>query len=328
MESNKKVDGVFEGGGVNGIGLVGAVSVLEESGYEFVNVAGTSAGAIVAALVGAGYSAAEMKKIIANLDFRALTDARWTGHIPVLGGVLDEFLYKGLYKGDALLNLMRDLLSQKGIRTFRDLICPDASEERFRFKIRMIASDVSLGQMLVLPQDIQAYGVAPEDLEVALAIRMSMSIPFFFQPIKMKNSYIVDGGLLSNFPVEIFDSDGPPQWPTFGIKLVCDDEIDPKSLVRHPIHGPFSELFALFWTAMEAHNAYYLKNDKFVRTIPVETHHISSIDFNLSPESKEELYQSGRQAATDFLARWNFEAYKLLYRSGLPSPTRTQQILL
>ncbi|MCL2462167.1 MAG: patatin-like phospholipase family protein, partial [Defluviitaleaceae bacterium] len=42
----KKCDGVFEGGGVKGIGLIGAVKAVEDAGYEFENVAGTSAGAI------------------------------------------------------------------------------------------------------------------------------------------------------------------------------------------------------------------------------------------------------------------------------------------
>ena len=52
-----KADAVFEGGGVKGIGLVGAVAVAEEKGYHWVNVAGTSAGAIVATLLAAGYTA-------------------------------------------------------------------------------------------------------------------------------------------------------------------------------------------------------------------------------------------------------------------------------
>jgi predicted acylesterase/phospholipase RssA len=51
----------FEGGGVKGIGLVGAVAVAEERGYQWVNVGGTSAGAIVAFLLAAGYSASEIK---------------------------------------------------------------------------------------------------------------------------------------------------------------------------------------------------------------------------------------------------------------------------
>lgn len=69
-ESDLRADAVFEGGGVKGIGLVGALAVAEERGYRWVNVAGTSAGAIVASLVAAGYGAGEMKEILQELDYR------------------------------------------------------------------------------------------------------------------------------------------------------------------------------------------------------------------------------------------------------------------
>jgi NTE family protein len=223
---------------------------------------------------------------------------------------------------------MRDLLAQKGVHTFHDLIMPEfADDERYRFKVRLIAADISRGRMLVLPQDIRDYGKAPEDLEVALAVRMSMSIPFFFEPVTLKDSHIVDGGLLSNFPVQLFDSAGIPEWPTFGFKLIFSDQANPSQQVQHPISGPISELAALFFTAMEAHDAYYLKNDKFVRTIAIDTLDVRATDFDLPTERKEALYQSGVQAAKTFLAHWDFEEYKALYRSGRPVPTRRELVL-
>jgi NTE family protein len=329
-QTQLRVDGVFEGGGVKGIALVGAASQIEAAGYEFVNLAGTSAGAIVATLLAAGYSAAEVKQTINGINFSTFEDPNLIGRIPYVGALVDEIFNKGLYKGDVFLNLMRDLLAKKGIHTFRDLIRPEfADDDRYRFKVRVVASDISRGRMLVLPQDINIndYGIAPEDLEVALAVRMSMSIPFFFEPVKLKDSYIVDGGLLSNFPVELFDSAGVPAWPTFGYKLVVSGQADPTHLVQHPISGPISELAALFFTAMEAHDAYYLSNDKFVRTITIDSLEIGSTDFNLTPAQKEALYQSGVNAAKTFLDHWDFQKYIALYRSGQPLPTRREQVL-
>ena len=327
-QAKQRVDGVFEGGGMKGIGLVGAASVIEAAGYEFVNLAGTSAGAIVATLLAAGYRADELKSIISELDFSTFEDPPLIGRVPLVGAFVDMLFRKGLYRGDVFLNLMRDLLARKNIHTFRDLLLPEfANDERYRFKVRLIASDISRGRMLVLPQDIHDYGVAPEDLEVALAVRMSMSIPFFFEPVKFKGSYIVDGGVLSNFPIELFDSAGVPEWPTFGFKLVLPDQMAPMLVVEHPINGPMSELAALFFTAMEAHDAYYLKNDKFVRTIAIDTLNVGTTDFNLNAEQKEALYASGMQAARTFLAHWNFEQYKILYRSGQPVPSRRAQML-
>ena len=69
-----QLDGVFEGGGVRSSGLVGALSVIEEAGYEFVNLAGTSAGAVVATLMAAGYRAPEIRAIIDGIDFSRMTD--------------------------------------------------------------------------------------------------------------------------------------------------------------------------------------------------------------------------------------------------------------
>jgi len=329
MTQNKlRVDGVFEGGGVTGIGLVGAVSVIEAAGYEFVNLAGTSAGAIVASLLAAGYSAAELKQAINDIDFRTFEDPPLIGRIPFVGALVDEIFLRGLYNGDVFLNLMRGLLAQKGIHTFRDLILAEfAGDDRYRFKLRVVASDISRRRMLVLPQDVRDYGMAPEDLEVALAVRMSMSIPFFFKLVKLKDSDIVDGSLLSNFPIELFDSAGIPEWPTFGFKLVFSDQTNPAQMVQHPISGPISELAALFFTAMEAHDAYYLKNDKFVRTIAVDTLNIGATDFDLTPDQKEALYASGVSAANTFLAHWDFEEYKALYRSGQPMPSRRELML-
>ena len=54
---NMLIDGVFSGGGLKGFALVGAYQVLEEKGYQFQRVAGTSAGAILASFIAAGYSA-------------------------------------------------------------------------------------------------------------------------------------------------------------------------------------------------------------------------------------------------------------------------------
>jgi NTE family protein len=325
----KKTDAVFEGGGVKGIGLVGAVSVIEEAGYEFVHLAGTSAGAIVAALLAAGYNAAELKKIITELDLTKLEDPTFEDHIPVVGPLVSELTKLGLYKGDVFLKKMREWLVAKEKHTFKDLIMPDyANDERYRFKLRVIATDISRREMLVLPQDIEQYGMKPEDLEIALAVRMSMSIPLFFEPVKFNGSDIVDGGLVSNFPVGLFDSqDRPPDWPTFGFKLVLSDDKRSGELAEHVITGPISEIVAMFYTAMDAHDAYHLASEKYVRTIAINTLGIGTTEFNLTPEIKEALYQSGVEAAQQFLDTWDFDEYKTLYRSGKPLPTRHELLL-
>jgi NTE family protein len=322
-----KFDGVFEGGGVKGIGLVGALDYLEGQGYQPVNLAGTSAGAIVAALRAAGYAPAELKTIIAGLDFRKFEDTSMIGRIPIAGPIINVLDRLGIYKGDYFLELMRGLLRKKGVTTFKDLVIPETADDpKYRYRLRVVASDITKGCMLVLPQDLANYGIGPDDFEVALAVRMSMSIPVFFRPVKFKSGEgkqhtVVDGGVLSNFPVELFDSAGEPAWPTFGFRLT---QPGPPPMERYQISGPVSMLAALFGTMMEAHDARYIETHNFVRSITIDPKGVATTQFDLGDAQKGALYQSGRDSAKDFLAHWDFEAYKLLFRSGSPSPNRRE----
>src|SRR4051794_28839167 len=85
-EQNRRIDLVCEGGGVLGIGLVGAFSVLEEQNFKPQNLAGTSAGAIIATLIAAGYDAAAVKKMIFDeIDFKTLTDDTRLSKMPLVG---------------------------------------------------------------------------------------------------------------------------------------------------------------------------------------------------------------------------------------------------
>src|SRR2546426_3096125 len=98
-DDEKRVDLVCEGGGVKGIALVGAVAVLEERGFQFQNLAGTSAGAIVATLLAAGYTAAEISDIIAGQNFDRFMDTTWLDRKPVMGQGLSILMDEGIYAG-------------------------------------------------------------------------------------------------------------------------------------------------------------------------------------------------------------------------------------
>jgi NTE family protein len=323
LQDIKIADAVFEGGGVKGIGLVGAVAVAEERGYQWESVAGTSAGAIVASLLAAGYTAVELKAVLDELDYTRFKDKSLIDNIPLAGQLVSLIFEKGIYEGDYFINWIRSLLKEKGVNTFGDLLLPEYENDKdFRFKLRVIASDLSRHSMLVLPGDIEQYGVNPEDLDVALAVRMSMSLPFFYEPVKIKNmttnrdSYIVDGGVLSNFPVWLFDTPGvTTSWPTFGFKLV-----EPETEGGYwNIKGPISLLTALFSTMMEAHDARYIKNMNFARTIAIPTLGIGTAEFDLSKERSEALYQSGRQAAEKFFDTYDHDTFVRRFLVGVPT---------
>jgi NTE family protein len=318
-----RCDAVFEGGGVKGIGLVGAVAATEELNYEFCNIAGTSAGAIVAALVAAGYRASELHDIMQSLDYAKFKDQGLLDRIPVFGKVLSLGLEKGIYEGTLLEHWLREQLGAKGKHTFKDLIIEESKDSpKYRYKLQVIAADISRGKLLVLPRDIQDYGIDPDDLDIAHAVRMSMSIPFFFEPVQLQlrdpeqDCYIVDGGVLSNFPIYLFDDGTPdPPWPTFGYMLAETSDAVGRS-VSHQVFGPLSLLASLFLTMMEAHDRIYIANGAFARTIMIPTLGVETTDFDLSPQRAEALYQSGLAAGREFFHTWDFEQYKAVFRQA------------
>jgi NTE family protein len=324
----KKLDAVFEGGGVKGIGLVGAVAATEAQGFHFENVAGTSAGAIVAALIAAGCHAGELKRILDGLDYTQFKDRDLVDRIPLLGSLLSVGLEKGIYEGDFFEGWLRDLLAKKNVHTFGDLVMEEYKDDpKYRYKLQVIATDLSRGRLLVLPRDIARFGINPDALGVARAVRMSMSIPFFFEPVVLQDgsgapSYIVDGGVLSNYPVWLFDDGTPdPPWPTLGYKLVDPDEGKPRA-----IRGPLTLFAALFATMMEAHDARYIEDKNFARTVPIPTLGVQTTEFELGPEQAGALYQSEVTAAQEFFQKWDFEAYKERYRRTEP-PERQDRVL-
>lgn len=108
----KKTDAMFEGGGVKGIALVGAVSEIEKQ-YEFENLAGTSAGAIVASLLGVGYSAAEIEEMLKELNYREFKDEGLLDKLGFIGKGLSIGFEYGIYEGDFFENWFEGLLQAK-----------------------------------------------------------------------------------------------------------------------------------------------------------------------------------------------------------------------
>ncbi|MBV7508266.1 patatin-like phospholipase family protein [Bacillus sp. sid0103] len=296
-----KADAVFEGGGARGIAFIGAIQALEEENVEWQRLAGTSAGAVIAALLASGYKSNEIRDHLSKLDFSKLRGRSYINRIPIFGTLLELMLHLGIYKNDYLEAWLDSLLLEKGIKTFADL-----PEE----KLKIIASDVSNGQMLILPDDLERYGMTPADLKVSTAVMMSASLPFFYRPViwkskDRKKSYILDGGLLSNFPIWIFDTDNP-RFPTFGFRFV-KDKVNIDAVIPTPLH-----LFKnIFKTMLQAHDLRYLNKETIERTIQIPTGDINATDFELDKDEIDFLYISGYTSTKEFLSKWDFEQYKV-----------------
>jgi NTE family protein len=314
-------DGVFEGGGVKGIAFVGALEAAREHGIErWVNVAGTSAGAIIASLLAVGYRPDELRSILEKTDYNQFADYGWGGRI--IGGMRNAVRGRGLCPGRAFTTWLSERFREsplgKAEPTFADVereLPPELSDderEKARFRLRVIASDITEGRMLVLPDDIGDYtdeSGAPyvkEDFPIARAVRMSMSFPYFFEPVVLhKNNrihYIVDGGLLSNFPVFLFDGDKPPlrRW-TFGFRLYGGTPPEQPSYRAIGRIWPLPLGKAMFFAATEAWDRKASKAS-LVRTISIPTGEVPTLKFTLTDAERDELRTNGATAGGRFFS--------------------------
>ncbi|QOY35331.1 patatin-like phospholipase family protein [Anaerobacillus isosaccharinicus] len=299
-----KVDGVFEGGGIKGIAHVGAISVVEEAGYKWERLAGTSAGSIVAALLAVGYNASEIQELMLQFPFEKVEQKALLTKLPIAGPILSLLFTNGIYKLTFFEQWLEEALRRKGKRTFGDL--PEN-------KLKIIITDISNSRMSILPDDLPFYGVDPKTFPIARAVKMSSSIPFFFVPEKLKGHTIIDGGALSNYPIWIYDSVGIPRWPTFGFRL--SGKMIPTELPK--IRGPVSKTMAIVRTMLDAHDKRYIEKEAAIRTIFITGITNGATDFRIPQKDKLQLIEIGRNSAIKFLQEWDFQKYIKEYRSEI-----------
>lgn len=204
---------------------------------------------------------------------------------------------KSMFNGDYLEEWVSKVLKAKGVRTFGDLRGGIADKANPRgYKVRMTAVDAGRVRIIVLPDDIAYYGIDPDEFEVAKAVRMSTAVPFAFKPVELKklegNSYkthyIVDGGVLDNFPFWLIGRSSPI--PTVGFKL--DGGESPKLL---SMDTPLNILKALISIV---HDIGKPKGTvKLPYTAAIDTSKISFLDFGLDKEEKEYLINAGKESA-------------------------------
>ncbi|WP_417916662.1 patatin-like phospholipase family protein [Candidatus Electronema sp. JC] len=252
--SEKMYDLVFEGGGAKGAVFVGAMQAFNQRGCTYRRLIGTSAGAITATLLAAGFTPDELseavnekkgsKSIFAsfldvpeknffsdesiqasdtlgmfnsmNLDSLLFIVSSWIKknlldtllHIPAYRQLFNFVEYGGVFAGEEFRRWMQGKIQRKG---YDPEITLSELYSRTKVDLSLVASDTTDYNMLVLN-----HRTAP-DCPVAWAVRMSMSIPFIWSEVLWRKEWgtylgssiashrIVDGGLLSNFPIALID---------------------------------------------------------------------------------------------------------------------------
>jgi NTE family protein len=156
---------------------------------------------------------------------------------------------------------------------------------------------------------------------VADAVRSSAGIPFFFRPFQMTANPDVtqghgeilctDGGMLSNFPVDIFDrTDGKQaRWPTFGVKLSARQSVSQSAW--DPDADNIQLAKSLLETMRTAHDRVYVDQPSVAsRTVFVDTTGYTATDFHLTQADKQKLFNNGLTAGEKFLGKWDWAKWQ------------------
>ena len=326
---------VFEGGGVKGIAYMGALQVLEEKGIlpDIIRVGGTSAGAINAVLVGLNYSPAETQQILNKMNFEKFMDDDF-GLIRDVDRLLSEF---GWYKGDFFRKWLGDLIAKKtgNANVTFDQVQQQKAAKGFR-DMYFMGANISTHFA-----EVFSHEHTPR-MCVADAVRISMSIPLFFACRRSpRGDVYVDGGLLDNYPVKLFDRqrylDGANleshsmvtdyykkhnaglkrkkleispylyNKETLGFRLDSEREIatfrDQAEPVPEPIDDFFDYTRNLLKTLMDAQANSHLHSDDWQRTIYIDTLGVKTTEFKITDAKKKALVDSGRNG-TETYFKW------------------------
>lgn len=262
---------IIKGGGVKGLAFAGALLELENH-FSFDTFAGTSAGAIAAVLMGAGYKPTELLDILDKKNFNEFKDAS------VFKGIINFIRTRGFYPGDEIEKWINALLMKK----FPEKLSEVALEELPTHTI-VYSSRIKDGTLIFDSRKQR------KETPVAFATRCSMSIPYFFSPKLVDGVRVYDGGARNNFPLKLF-MDSYPNRPVIGLYLINGTK------KGGLVIGELANI------AMDGEEVPIVENN-LDKVVVIDPRPIKTTDFNLTTEKKELLVLSGRLGALKFIER-------------------------
>jgi NTE family protein len=316
---------VFEGAGVRGIAYSGVIRTLEQRNIiqHIKRVGGTSAGAITALMVSLGYNSVEIYKIISDTKFQKFND----GEFFFVGGLSRIKTRYGWYKGNEFTKWLEKIIKDKTGNS--EMTFSDLSEKKFK---ELYVTATCLNKQKLLVFSAETY----PKMKIKDAVRISMSIPIYFEAVfidslgrvhKKQHSgknldVVVDGGIIGNFPIFIFDSIRTnsslntriPNYKTIGVRIDTDSQIQNDSLSKElvPIDiKNFSDYLTAFYVlTLEKLNRATLVSQDWERTISVSSVGIGPKIKKLSADQKAALIKSGEDFTSMFLDKMPSKIFK------------------
>ena len=311
---------VFEGAGIRGIAYCGAIKVLEEKNLlqNIERVGGTSAGAITALLLSLDYKADEISELINSTSFKKFND----GNFLIFGGIHRLKRNYGWYRGRRVENWLDKVIEAKTGNaeiTFKEL-----NEKGYK---DLFITGTSLDQQKLFVFSNETF----PQMKIKDAVRISMSIPLYFEAIFMTESgniithpkgkeryhVMVDGGLIANFPIHLFDStkyidDSKPNEfainaHTIGFRIdraeqITKDSITP-GLANFSINH-FNDFMGAFNNIIiENLNRQNLTEKDWERTIAINDGAITPRIKKMPSKKVKQLIKNGEEATTNYFSK-------------------------
>lgn len=296
---------VFEGAGIRGIAYCGAIQEMEAKNMmaNIEKVGGTSSGAIVALTISLGYSGKEIENIISTTKFKKFND----GSFFFIGGINRFKKYYGWYKGKNFDKWVGKIIEQKTGNA--DITFEELYQKGFK---GLYITGTSLTKQKAIIFSRETF----PNMKVRDAVRISSSIPLYFEPIFIDSTgsliyhpkhtrgldVLVDGGIVENFPIHMFDKE-TPDTNTIGFRLDHEAQIESdsntKALAEMKI-GNLNEYFKAFYSiVIENLNRQKLTDTDWQRTISISDGNVQPRVRELLKEEINILIENGRKAVRD-----------------------------
>ncbi len=296
---------VFEGAGIRGIAYCGVVQEMESKKMmtAIEKVGGTSSGGVVALTIALGYSGKEIENIISQTNFKKLND----GKCFFIGGIIRVNKYYGWYRGKKIEQWLEKIIKEK---TGDENISFEEMHKRGFKDLYITGTSLNKQKPVIF-----SYETYPK-MRVKDALRISVSIPLYFEPVyidsighifnrpkqKQGLDMMIDGGLLENFPIHIFDTRGAAPH-TIGFRIDRDAQIENdkgnKTLAEMPVNNLKEYLGAFYTIIMENLNRQRLTNEDWQRTVSISDGDVQPRIRKLSKEEVTMLIENGRKAVRE-----------------------------
>ena len=208
--NSQKVGLVFSGGGAKGLAHLGVIKALEENDIPIDYLVGTSMGGIIAGCYAAGYSAAEIEGIVLSNDFSRWVNGEFEKGFNFYYSKEDpnaEFLSIQLSLDSILNAAVTSTIANDVSLNFAlaEKFATQSAKANYNFDSLLIPTRIIAAEIFTQHEEIIDTG------SLGNALRATLSVPFFYKPIRFNGKYLFDGGIYNNFPVDVaikeFDPD-------------------------------------------------------------------------------------------------------------------------